>query len=151
MRVRLIPGTVAIAALAGGAAVDLLALALGATLMGSGIIAAAWLGVLSVAATIDYLLARANWRAAQPQLVRRPPPALALGVKRPVQLTISVGGTQTWHCRLSDHVAATLLTEGMPVTLTLKGGNHHEISYTVTPTRRGEVRFAAADVRVRSP
>jgi uncharacterized protein (DUF58 family) len=150
MRLRLIPGTVAIAALAGGALVALLALLLGATVAGGAIIAAAWMGVLSVAAAFDYFLARASWRAAQPQLVRRPPPALALGVKRPVHLTISLGGTQTWQCRLYDHVDATLLTEGMPATLTLAGGNHHELTYTVTPTRRGEVRFAAADVRVRS-
>jgi uncharacterized protein (DUF58 family) len=150
MRVRLIPGTVAIAALAAGACVVLLARGFGATMSGSAIIGGAWIGVLSVAAALDYLMTRMNWRAAQPQLVRKTPPALALGVKRPVHLTISLAGVQEWRCRLYDHVDPTLLTEGMPVTLKLQGGNHHDLSYTVTPTRRGEVRFAAADIRVRS-
>lgn len=150
MRVRLIPGTVAIAALALGACVVLLARAFGASVSGSAIIGGAWIGVLGVAAMLDYLMTRMNWRAAQPQLVRRTPPALALGVKRPVHLTISLGGTQQWRCRLYDYVDPTLLTEGMPVELTLQGGNHHDLSYTVTPTRRGEVQFAAADVRIRS-
>ena len=150
MRVRLIPGTVAIAALAAGACVVLLARAFGASVSGSAIIGGAWIVVLGVAAALDYLMSRMNWRAAEPKLVRRLPPALALGVKRPVQLTISLGGTQRWHCRLYDYVDPTLLTEGMPVELTLQGGNHHDLSYTVTPTRRGEVQFAAADVRIRS-
>ena len=69
MRVRLIPGTVAIAALAGGALVVLLALAIGASLSGSVIIGAAWIGVLSVAAALDYFMTRRDWRAAEPQLV----------------------------------------------------------------------------------
>lgn len=150
MRVRLIPGTVAIAALALGACVVLLARAFGASVSGSSIIGGAWIGVLGVAALLDYLMTRMNWRAAEPQLVRRTPPALALGVKRPVHLTISLGGTQVWRCRLYDYVDPTLLTEGMPVELTLQGGSHHDLSYTVTPTRRGEVQFAAADVRIRS-
>jgi uncharacterized protein (DUF58 family) len=150
MRVRLIPGTVAICALAAGACVVLLARAFGASVSGSAIIGGAWVVVLGVAAALDYLMSRMNWRAAEPQLVRRMPPALALGVKRPVQLTISLGGTHRWHCRLYDHVDPTLLTEGMPVELALQGGNHHDLSYTVTPTRRGEVQFAPADVRIRS-
>lgn len=150
MRVRLIPGTVAIAALAVGACVVLLARGFGASVSGSAIIGGAWIVVLGVAATLDFLMSRMSWRAAEPKLVRRLPPALALGVKRPVQLTISLGGTQRWHCRLYDYVDPTLLTEGMPVELTLQGGNHHDLSYAVTPTRRGEVQFAAADVRIRS-
>jgi uncharacterized protein (DUF58 family) len=43
-----------------------------------------------------------------------------------------------------------LQTEGLPLDLDLPGGRRFEISYAVTPTRRGEVRFAPADVRVRS-
>src|SRR5262245_6792022 len=131
MRLRLIPGTVAIAALAGGACIVLLARAVGASVPVSAIIAAAWMSALSVAAALDYFRTRGSWRAAEPRLVRRLPPALALGVKRPVHLTISLGGAQDWHCRLYDHVDATLLTEGMPVALGLKGGNHHDLAYTV--------------------
>ena len=67
-----------------------------------------------------------------------------------MHLTITLGGAKSWQCRLYDHVDPTLLTEGMPVALTLEGGSRHELAYTVTPTRRGEVRFAAADVRLRS-
>jgi uncharacterized protein (DUF58 family) len=150
MRVRLVPGTAAIAALAAGALAALLASTLGVSAASGATIGLVWIAVLVSAAMLDYFITRRDWRLAAPQLVRRLPPALALGVKRPVQLTISLDGAQSWQCRLYDHVDPTLLAAGLPLALTLKGGSHHEISYTVTPTRRGEVRFAAADVRVRS-
>src|SRR3954470_21989379 len=43
-----------------------------------------------------------------------------------------------------------LLTEGMPVTLVVRGGTGVEVGYSVTPIARGDVTFAPADVRVRS-
>lgn len=150
MRVRVIPGTVAIAALAGGALVVLLASTLGASPASSAAIGLIWIAVLAGASMLDYFITRRQWRLAAPQLVRRLPPALALGVRRPVHLTISLDGVQSWQCRLYDHVDPTLLAAGIPVGLTLAGGSRHELSYSVTPTRRGEARFAAADVRVRS-
>jgi uncharacterized protein (DUF58 family) len=81
---------------------------------------------------------------------RRLPAAFAIGVKRPVQLTIDAGGAATWRCQLHDHADATLVTEGMPVALTIAGGKRSEAAYLVSPTMRGEVRFAPADIRIRS-
>src|SRR6185503_5527424 len=49
-----------------------------------------------------------------------------------------------------DHADATLSTEGLPVRLRMRGGTRVTTTYTAMPTLRGEVRFAPADVRVRS-
>lgn len=150
MRMRLIPGIAAIAALAAGAAGILTALLAGTSVEAGAMLAVVWVGVLAAIASIDYFSTRRDWIAAMPQLLRRLPPALALGVKRPVQLTLSLGGSRVWRCRIHDHADATLLTEGIPASLTLRGGTSTEVAYDVTPSRRGEVTFAAADIRLRS-
>jgi uncharacterized protein (DUF58 family) len=150
MRAGLVPGKAGIAALAGGAIVVLITLLAGGSSTLSAILAATWVVILAVIAGIDYGITRRDWRASTPQLVRTLPPAFALGVKKAVHLSISLGGARTWQCKLYDYVDATLLTEGIPADLTLTGGSRAELSYSVTPTRRGVVQFAAADVRVRS-
>ncbi|MBL8266120.1 MAG: DUF58 domain-containing protein [Steroidobacter sp.] len=83
-------------------------------------------------------------------MIRTLPPAFALGVKKTVHLALSLEGERTWNCQLYDHVDATLLTEGIPADVTLSGGQRADLSYQVTPTRRGVVHFAPADVRIRS-
>lgn len=150
MRVRVIPGQRAIAALmAGAAAVLLVLLASGSMIAGVGL-AAAWVTALVAAAIIDLVATRREWKASTPQLTRMLPPAFALGVRKRIHLAISVSGTSSWRCRLYDHVDPTLLTEGIPADLTLYGGTQTGVTYQVTPSRRGVVRFAAADVRVHS-
>src|SRR5204863_2097248 len=59
-------------------------------------------------------------------------------------------GARTWHCELHDHADATLVADGMPVRLDVRGGQSVETTYTVTPTLRGEITFAPADARIRS-
>ncbi len=49
-----------------------------------------------------------------------------------------------------DHADNSLVTDGLPLTLTIAAGTRTETSYTATPSRRGEIAFAPADVRVRS-
>lgn len=113
-------------------------------------LAVVWVAALIAAAIIDLVATRREWQASAPQLTRILPPAFALGVRKTIHLSISMSGTSRWHCRLYDHVDATLLTEGIPADLMLNGGTQTDFSYQVTPSRRGVVRFAAADVRVHS-
>ncbi|MGH8284730.1 MAG: DUF58 domain-containing protein [Steroidobacteraceae bacterium] len=150
MRLRLIPGPSAIAALAAGAAAVLIARVAGASVTMSAWIAASWAAALLAAAALDYVFTRRAWRQASPQMRRRLPAALAIGVRRPVHLTIELEGSRRWRCALYDHADPSVLTEGLPADLELRGGQRADLGYVVVPSRRGEVRFAPADVRVRS-
>ena len=83
-------------------------------------------------------------------MIRALPAAFAIGVRKPVALSIAVTGTKKWQCSVHDHADSALVTEGLPMPLTLSGGTATEFSYHVLPTERGEVSFAPADVRLRS-
>lgn len=150
MSIRIIPGTRAIAATATIAAATLLALLLGASVVLATWIAAAAVAALFVVAGFDYTTSVNAWRASAPRMTRHLPAAFAIGVKRPVRLTIESDGLSECQCRLYDHADASLLTEGLPIDLTLTGGKQVETAYNVVPSARGEVTFAPADVRVRS-
>jgi uncharacterized protein (DUF58 family) len=63
---------------------------------------------------------------------------------------MSLAGEHEWQCLIYDHTDASLLTQGLPLELALIGGKILECFYAVRPTRRGEVRFSPADIRVRS-
>src|SRR5690606_39081955 len=78
------------------------------------------------------------------------PSALAIGVRSVVQLLIDLESGPDWVCTLYDHADATLQTHGLPVKVRLVGGKRLDVRYVATPTRRGEVVFRPADVRVRS-
>ena len=147
---RAVPGRTALAALGVlGTGALILLLAGVSTPMASRVTLAA-VAACGAAAAADYLLSVRAWRRADVLLTRHLPAAFAIGVKRPVQVAIEAKGTRTWQCDLYDHADATLVTEGMPVRLAVEGGKHVETAYTVTPTSRGEVEFAPADVRIRS-
>ena len=105
---------------------------------------------LALAAVADYLVSLRGWRRSAPVMKRHLPAAFAIGVKGSVALTIESQGERTWRCALYDHADATLVTDGMPLMLDIAGGKSIEASYTVTPTLRGDVTFAPADVRVRT-
>jgi uncharacterized protein (DUF58 family) len=150
MPIRIIPGRTAIVALAATSVAVLLALLMGMPVTAASRGATAALLVLLVAAVWDYVTSRHAWRRSSPTMARRLPPAFAIGAKRPVQLTIATEGNESWHCQLHDHADSSLVTDALPMRLTLSGGRRIEIAYTVIPTRRGEVTFAPADVRVLS-
>jgi uncharacterized protein (DUF58 family) len=116
----------------------------------AGRLALACLLALLAAALWDYAASLRAWRRSSPTMTRRLPAAFALGAKRPVHLAVITEGTEAWHCELHDHADSSLLTQGLPIRLSLPGAKCVESTYTVTPTRRGEVKFAPADVRVRS-
>jgi uncharacterized protein (DUF58 family) len=150
MRVRFIPASPAFAAVAAGAVCLLVALLLGVSVTTAAWAAAAWTGVLAAATAADYRLTRRAWRETAPRMTRVVPAALAVGVKRDIELIIEGDGTSRWNVAIYDHSDPSLLTEGLPAALAIFGGKRVTFSYRVTPTRRGEVSFAAADVRVRS-
>jgi uncharacterized protein (DUF58 family) len=150
MRLPFIPGRTAIVALAVSAVAVLLGLLLGLPARTGAWVAAGALLTLVVIAACDYAASVHAWRRSAPRMTRRLPTAFALGAKRPVQLTIDHEGTEAWHCALHDHADSSLVTEGLPMTLTLAAGKRIEAAYTAIPTMRGEVTFAPADVRVRS-
>ncbi len=106
--------------------------------------------VLAAVALVDYLASVRGWRQAAPAMKRHLPAAFAIGVKANVPLAIESQGHRTWRCALYDHADSTLVTDGLPVTLEIQGGKSVETIYTATPTSRGDVVFAPADVRVRS-
>jgi uncharacterized protein (DUF58 family) len=149
-RIRIIPSRIAIAALAVSAGGVLAAL-----LMGMPVATASWLALavcaaLLAAIALDAIVSRRAWHRSSPKMTRRLPAAFAIGVRRPVPLTIETEDHAAWQIDLYDHADASLQIEGLPIALTLPGGKRGDTAYTVTPTRRGEVVFAPADVRVRS-
>jgi len=146
----LIPGRTAIVALGVSTGAVLLALMAGVTPAAAMRGAMTVLAALIVIAAWDYGISVTAWRRSAPALRRRLPAAFAIGVSRPVQLVIDTHGAESWECTLYDHVDASLLTAVLPIQLTLPGGRRVETTYTAVPTRRGEVTFAPADVRVRS-
>ena len=137
-------------ALAAIAAAVLILLLAGASVGAAGRASAALLVTLAAAAACDYVLSIRGWRRAEATLTRRLPAAFAIGVKRPIGLSIETGGSLAWRAVLYDHTDSSLLTEGLPIPLTFAGGTRVETMYFATPTERGEVMFAPADVRVQS-
>jgi uncharacterized protein (DUF58 family) len=107
-------------------------------------------GGLVVAFLIDYVLIRILWRRSNVRFVRRLPPAFAIGVPRTVHVTLESDGEEDWSCDFYDHVDSSVTADGLPQTLVLTKGKRIEVTYSVTPTRRGEITFAPAEVRVRS-
>jgi uncharacterized protein (DUF58 family) len=147
---RVIPGPTAVLALAGTCVAVLLALLLGMPVPITGRVAFACFAALLAAAICDYAASLRAWRRSCPAMTRGLPAAFAIGARRSVQLAITVEGAEAWHCELHDHADASLLTEGLPMSLALPGSSCVHATYMVTPTRRGDVKFAPADVRVRS-
>lgn len=136
--------------LAASAALVLASLLGGTRITHASILAGTLFAALMAAAVLDYSITLRRWRAADPKLTRRLPAALAIGVERPVSVSLALAGPLAWQVRLHDHADATLLTQGLPRELELIGGRHTDFDYAVMPTRRGKVEFAPADIAIRS-
>jgi uncharacterized protein (DUF58 family) len=150
MRVRVIPAPATLIAVLAGAVCSLVALIFGVPVTDVAAAALLWMGLLAFTAWIDYRLTRRAWLQDTPQMTRTLPTALAVGVRWDVELVIDAAGPEVWKIDLHDHSDPSLLTEGLPVALEVGGGKRVTYTYGATPTRRGEVSFGAADVRVRS-
>jgi uncharacterized protein (DUF58 family) len=150
VKIRVIPGRFVLLLLAIGASAGLVALvqnvslALVARLTGLGVLA------LIGAAVADFLMSRSAWRKSNVRMVRRLPPAFAVGVQKPVGVLLESEGARNWSCHMHDHADPSVMVEGMPRKFSLQAGKQVELNYAVTPTRRGEVVFEPADIRVRS-
>jgi uncharacterized protein (DUF58 family) len=148
--VRVIPAARAFAAVAAGAACLLIALIAGMPVITAAWAGTAWVAVLTAISVADYRLTRQGWRETAPRMTRVVPAALAVGVPRDIALIIESDGALSWNVAIYDHSDPSLRTQGLPATLAIGGGKRVTFTYRVTPSRRGEVSFAAADVRVRS-
>jgi uncharacterized protein (DUF58 family) len=149
MAVHVMPGRPALLALAASALAVLIALLSGVQVGVASWIAFAALLTLLVVTTWDYVASLHAWRQSAARMTRRLPSAFALGVKRQVDLAITAERGAA-RCELYDHADSSLLTQGQPIRLTLSAGRRLESAYSVTPTRRGQISFAPADVRIRS-
>jgi uncharacterized protein (DUF58 family) len=150
MRCNVIPSQRSLALLAFAAAASAVALFLGARMQPVAWAAGVFAGALFVALVADYLWSRAAWRASEVRVIRRLPAAFAIGVRKAIQLQLENPSRHRWRMRVFDHCDASLVIAGLPLSLTLKPGTRLEIGYEVTPSRRGELAFEPADLRVRS-
>ena len=150
MALRVLPGRPVVWLLSAAAVAAAGALVFGVALESVALAAAVCGGVLVAAVVLDYTITRRAWRASTPIMTRVLPAAFAIGVKKPVTLSIETPGAQGWQCALYDHVDPTLVTEGLPLRLALAAGQATDVTYQVLPTERGHATFAPADVRVRS-
>jgi uncharacterized protein (DUF58 family) len=150
MRVRLIPSNTAITALGVGSAFVLAALVMGMPMLYANLAALLFALGLTAACIADYRLTSQAWQQAPITMTRRLPSALAIGVRRDVLLTFESSDDGPWEFKVYDHADPSLTTDGLPLTIDLSARRRIEITYAVTPTRRGEALFGAADARVRS-
>jgi uncharacterized protein (DUF58 family) len=148
--VRVIPGRAALSALAAASVATLGALLLGVSVSAAGWLALSAVLLLVVVSAFDYVASVRAWEQLAPKLTRKLPPAFAVGVKRQVQLAVATNAAPAAQCALYDHADASLGAQGLPIELSLAGNRLHETSYVATPTRRGQVTFEPAAVRIRS-
>jgi uncharacterized protein (DUF58 family) len=132
-------GLAALAALLAGVALRLVTLGTAAAVL-----------ALVIGAGVDFVVSRARWRAANVRYTRRLPPAFAIGVERTVRVMLEHDGKYEWACAFYDHIDSSVEANGLPQPLVLPRDKRLETSYAVTPTRRGEIAFAPAELRVRS-
>lgn len=150
MRLPLVPTRAAIGLQLAGAAGVLAALLLGLGVVPVASAAALWqLALLGVMAG-DAIVSRRAWRRSSVRLTRQLPGAFAIGAPSSIRLVLEAAAGSSWRCHLYDGCDSALENRGLPLQLRLPGGSRLEASYGVTPLNRGEVRFARAEVRVRS-
>jgi len=150
MMMRVIPSRASIAIVIVASVLATAALIAGLSVREVSLASAAAGGALMLAMAIDYATTVREWRTSAPAMTRSLPAAFAIGVPKPVTLSISIKGTRTWSCSIYDHADASLATSGLPHQLSLAGGTVTAAAYSVTPTLRGVAQFAPADVRLRS-
>jgi uncharacterized protein (DUF58 family) len=150
VRIRVVPGRILLVLLGAGSAAALIALVAGIRLPTVAGATAVGVVALLVFALVDYFVTAKAWRESGIRMVRKLPPAFAVGVRKQVHIALEAQGSLRWKCNLFDHADPSLQIEGLPMPLRVQGGTAVETSYDVTPTRRGEVTFEPADVRVHS-
>jgi uncharacterized protein (DUF58 family) len=151
MRLKLIPSRTSVWTLTALALLCALALVfkvftLSAVIFTSTVLAVAMLTF----AAADVFWSLRTWYRAPLQWRRRLPAAFALGVTRQLSGQLINEGVQRWRVALFDHVDPSLTFNGLPQTLQVPAQKTLEVHYSVTPSQRGEVCFAPAELRVRT-
>lgn len=85
------------------------------------------------------------------RLTRTTDPVLSVRVKNTIQLEIENNLQSSIAIRIRDEVPENCHTEGNEFKLTLRGRGRTSVSYTLTPTSRGEWEFRGAFVRYFAP
>ncbi|HEV7915394.1 MAG TPA: hypothetical protein VGP22_16635, partial [Albitalea sp.] len=99
---------------------------------------------------IDMLRSGFAWRRAPLQWQRRLPSALAWGVPHTVACSLVNRSPHDWWIEIVDRADPALQVQGLPLEIYVPASSRIELHYTIVPRRRGLVRFAPADVQVRT-
>jgi uncharacterized protein (DUF58 family) len=101
-------------------------------------------------AAVDLWASRRAWNAAPLRWQRRLPPALAVGMRRVLEGSLVNEGPRRWRVALFDHIDPSFDVEGLPAAGIVEPASALTVRYEVLPRRRGEARFAPAELRVRT-
>ncbi len=110
----------------------------------------AWWALFALATLVAGADALRAWRLPVPEVQRRLPGSLALGVEEKIGLRLSQTG-KPLTLDLYDHHPASMQARDLPVTLTLPAEGFVEHRYRVTPLQRGELAFPLIQLRLHSP
>ena len=150
MPISILPARAAIAVVAFLALASTIALLAGAPSAPVATACAAALALCIAYAAIDLVASRRAWHAAPLRWQRHLPPALAVGVRRVIEGSLVNDGPRRWRVALFDHVDPSFDVDGLPAEGVVVPGSALTLRYEVLPRRRGQARFAPAQLRVRS-
>jgi len=150
VRLPVIPSRAAIHAVAGVALLAVAALAAGVPFALVGGVAAAAMAAGLAWAVVDLRRSARAWNEAPLQWQRQLPAAFAIGVPYTLTGTLVNEGPTAWRVELFDHVDPLFDFQGLPRTVQAAAQSRTDIRYTVVPRHRGLVRFAPAELRVRT-
>jgi uncharacterized protein (DUF58 family) len=91
------------------------------------------------------------WRRPPPEVERRLPGSLALGVTENIRLRLRHAGVFHLHVEVYDHHPLGVEVSGLPQRVTLPPQRYTDVWYPARPVVRGALAFAPAQLRVRSP
>ena len=146
---RILPSRASVWILAALGAASSLALMAGVALGDLAIVAACIAGAGVAWVAVDFARTRVLVRHA-PTVVRRAPSAFALGVASRVVLRIENEGDEARDCTIFDEADPSLLLQNMPQRVLVPPRSAVDLTYSVTPTRRGPVNFGGTQLRWRS-
>jgi uncharacterized protein (DUF58 family) len=105
---------------------------------------------LLILSTLDGWLTLRSWRAAPLTLRRQLPAAFAIGVQRAITVEIANAGNRTWRGQFFEGLDPRIECDGMPLEFELDAGHVRRLGFTLTPTQRGAMSFAMAELRLGS-
>lgn len=128
----------------------LLLLGLGAAFLPA--LAVIWwpaVGIVSVLAFVD---AVSGWITPVPDVERLAPKSVSLATWEDIQIKIrNLASRRSLRIRVFDHHPETVLAEGLPAEILVKPDRFVDLTYSIRPTERGPMTFAACALRVASP